>query len=122
MWALLLTVPRSSAALAQIISYWNVPPEERNALGIKDGLIRFACGVEETEDILADVSQALDRLDVEKQYLKDTHEVRQVEAEAARSAHAVLQPFAPWCPVTFDILIARATLRPPLARCAGLVH
>ncbi|KAG8467375.1 hypothetical protein KFE25_000691 [Diacronema lutheri] len=62
-----------------IISYWNVPPDERNEIGIQDGLIRFACGVEETDDILADVARALELLDVEKQYLKDTHEAWRIK-------------------------------------------
>lgn len=61
---------------AQIISYWNVEPEERRSYGIEDGLIRFACGVEDTEDIVNDVLNALDETDINKQYLKDSHAVR----------------------------------------------
>jgi len=57
-----------------IISYWNVPPAERDAYGIKDGLIRYACGVEDTADLLADVVQALNKIELGKQYLKDSHE------------------------------------------------
>lgn len=34
-------------------------PEERIAQGIKDGLIRFSVGIEETEDLIADLEQAL---------------------------------------------------------------
>ncbi|MDH5771308.1 MAG: PLP-dependent aspartate aminotransferase family protein [Candidatus Bathyarchaeota archaeon] len=41
------------------ISYYNVPREERLALGIKDGLIRLAVGVENVEDIINDIDQAL---------------------------------------------------------------
>jgi len=41
------------------ISYYNVPREERLALGIKDGLIRLAVGVENIEDIINDIDQAL---------------------------------------------------------------
>ena len=41
------------------ISYYNVPRKERLALGIKDGLIRLAVGVENTKDIIADIEQAL---------------------------------------------------------------
>jgi len=36
-----------------------VPPEERRALGISDGLVRFSVGVENVEDILADLEQGL---------------------------------------------------------------
>jgi len=41
------------------ISYYNVPRKDRLALGIKDGLIRLAVGVENTKDIIADIEQAL---------------------------------------------------------------
>jgi cystathionine gamma-synthase len=41
------------------ISYYNVPRKERLVLGIKDGLIRLALGVENAEDIIADIEQAL---------------------------------------------------------------
>ncbi len=34
-------------------------PEERESQGIKDGLIRFSVGIEETEDLIADIEQAL---------------------------------------------------------------
>jgi len=37
------------------ISYYSVPREERLALGIKDGLIRLAVGVENAEDIINDI-------------------------------------------------------------------
>ena len=42
-----------------VMSYSAYSPEERSALGIKDNLIRFAIGIEETADILADLEQAL---------------------------------------------------------------
>lgn len=41
------------------ISYYNRTKEERLALGIKDGLIRLAVGVENAEDIINDIDQAL---------------------------------------------------------------
>lgn len=34
-------------------------PEERAAHGISDGLVRLSVGLEEVEDILADLAQAL---------------------------------------------------------------
>ena len=34
-------------------------PEEREKQGIKDGLIRFSVGIEETKDLIADIEQAL---------------------------------------------------------------
>ena len=42
-----------------IISYYETPPAERLALGIRDELVRYALGIEEADDIIADVTQAL---------------------------------------------------------------
>ena len=41
------------------ISYYNCTPAERHALGIKDGLIRLAVGIEDANDIIHDLDQAL---------------------------------------------------------------
>jgi methionine-gamma-lyase len=35
-------------------------PEERLAHGISDGLVRMSIGLEDIEDVLADIAQALD--------------------------------------------------------------
>ena len=43
------------------ISYYMHTKEEREGLGIKDGLIRLAVGLEDTTDIIADIDQALDK-------------------------------------------------------------
>mmetsp|Transcript_29854 Transcript_29854/g.41290 ORF Transcript_29854/g.41290 Transcript_29854/m.41290 type:complete len:472 (+) Transcript_29854:51-1466(+) len=45
-----------------IVSYWDKTPEERAQIGIKDNLVRFACGIEDYGDIEADVLQALDQI------------------------------------------------------------
>ena len=37
-----------------------VPPEIRKQLGIEDGLIRLAIGIEHIDDIIADLTQALE--------------------------------------------------------------
>ncbi|MCC7446352.1 MAG: PLP-dependent transferase [Anaerolineae bacterium] len=42
-----------------LMSYFEKTTEERLALGIKDNLVRFAIGVEDTADIIADLDQAL---------------------------------------------------------------
>ncbi|NJL56959.1 cystathionine gamma-synthase, partial [bacterium] len=42
-----------------LMSYYEKTTEERLALGIKDNLVRFAVGIEDTYDILADLDQAL---------------------------------------------------------------
>ncbi|MDA0709927.1 MAG: aminotransferase class I/II-fold pyridoxal phosphate-dependent enzyme [bacterium] len=41
------------------ISYYELEREDRLAIGITDELVRFAVGIEEEEDILADFAQAL---------------------------------------------------------------
>ncbi len=35
-----------------------IPKEERDRVGITDGLIRLSVGIEDVQDILADVEQA----------------------------------------------------------------
>ena len=42
-----------------LMSYWDYPPEERQAYGITDTLIRLSCGVEDGDDLIADLDQAL---------------------------------------------------------------
>jgi cystathionine gamma-lyase len=42
------------------MTHASVPPDHRLKLGISDGLVRLSCGVEETEDLLADLEQGLD--------------------------------------------------------------
>lgn len=43
-------------------SHVNVPKEQREKYGISDGLIRMSVGLENTEDIIHDIKQALDSL------------------------------------------------------------
>jgi cystathionine gamma-synthase len=42
-----------------IMSYFEMTPEERSAIGIEDGLVRLSIGIEEPRDILADLENAL---------------------------------------------------------------
>jgi len=44
------------------MTHASVPEEQRNRLGITDGLVRISVGVEDVEDIIADVDAALDRI------------------------------------------------------------
>jgi cystathionine beta-lyase/cystathionine gamma-synthase len=41
------------------MSYWDLTRDERLALGIGDSLVRYSCGVEDAEDLIADLDQAL---------------------------------------------------------------
>ncbi len=43
-----------------LMSYYDKTTEERLELGIKDNLVRFAIGVEDAADIIADLAQALE--------------------------------------------------------------
>ena len=42
-----------------LMSYYELAADERRALGIGDSLVRYAAGVEDTDDLIADVEQAL---------------------------------------------------------------
>lgn len=42
-----------------VMSYWNYSPAERADFGITDNMIRLACGIEDSADIIADLEQAL---------------------------------------------------------------
>lgn len=45
-----------------LMSYYELSTEERLSLGIKDNLIRLALGIEDADDLIADLSQALESL------------------------------------------------------------
>jgi len=42
-----------------VMSYHDFTPEQRRAVGIPDNMIRIACGIENPEDLIEDLSQAL---------------------------------------------------------------
>ena len=44
-----------------VMSYYECTPEERKRFGIPDNMIRLACGIENTEDLIADLAQALEK-------------------------------------------------------------
>ncbi len=43
-----------------LFSYWDLPVEERLARGIPDSMVRLAVGLESTDDLIADLAQALE--------------------------------------------------------------
>ncbi|KAJ1926263.1 cystathionine gamma-lyase cys3 [Tieghemiomyces parasiticus] len=51
----------SLCELPVLMTHGSVSPEDRAVLGITDNLIRLSVGVEDTQDLLQDVSQALER-------------------------------------------------------------
>ena len=66
-----LTIPAIGPSLGGVESmisplapmgYADLPPEERLKLGIRDELIRFCIGIEETDDLIGDLAQALEKM------------------------------------------------------------
>ncbi|RKP09642.1 Cys/Met metabolism PLP-dependent enzyme-domain-containing protein [Thamnocephalis sphaerospora] len=49
----------SLCELPSLMTHGSVAPEDRLKLGITDTLVRLSCGIEETDDLVADVKQAL---------------------------------------------------------------
>jgi cystathionine gamma-synthase len=43
-----------------IMSYYEIPIEDRRRYGIPDNMIRLSCGIENTEDLIEDLRQALE--------------------------------------------------------------
>ncbi len=41
-----------------VMSYHGHTPEQRQAVGIPDNMIRLSCGIENSEDLIADLRQA----------------------------------------------------------------
>jgi cystathionine gamma-lyase/cystathionine beta-lyase/cystathionine gamma-lyase/homocysteine desulfhydrase len=44
------------------MTHASLPPEQRQRLGITDGLVRISVGIEDVEDLIADLKQALERI------------------------------------------------------------
>ncbi len=64
-----VTIPLHAASLGGVESllvrpavtaYAGVPAAERRRLGVTDGLIRFSVGIEDTDELMADLGRALD--------------------------------------------------------------
>lgn len=45
-----------------VMSYYECTPEERRQFGIPDNMVRLSCGIENAEDLIADLQQALDQV------------------------------------------------------------
>ena len=46
-----------------LMTHMSVPPEQRKILGIDDSLVRLSVGIEDVEDLLEDLDQALAKVD-----------------------------------------------------------
>jgi cystathionine gamma-lyase len=42
-----------------IMTHASVPPDQRAAMGITDGMVRLSVGIEDVDDLIADLQQAL---------------------------------------------------------------
>jgi cystathionine beta-lyase/cystathionine gamma-synthase len=42
------------------MTHASVPPERRAAIGLTDSLVRISAGIEDAQDLIADLAQALD--------------------------------------------------------------
>jgi cystathionine gamma-synthase len=45
-----------------VMSYYECPPEVRQEFGIPDNMVRMSLGIEDAEDLIADLRQALDQI------------------------------------------------------------
>ena len=63
-----LRIPRIAPSLGGVeslveqpalMSYFELSTEQREAVGIRDTLVRYSCGIESTDELLADLRQAL---------------------------------------------------------------
>ena len=66
-----MTIPQIAPSLGGVeslieqpalMSFYELTPEERAKIGIRENLIRFSIGIEDTEDLIADLAQALAKL------------------------------------------------------------
>jgi cystathionine gamma-lyase len=42
-----------------LMTHASIPPKQRAAIGIEDGLVRISVGIEHVDDLIADLDQAL---------------------------------------------------------------
>ena len=63
-------IPRIAASLGGVeslieqpalMSYFELSTEDREALGIRNNLVRYAVGIEDTDELIADVLAALEQ-------------------------------------------------------------
>ena len=66
-----LSIPSAAPSLGGVESLITLPvdtshssllPEKRRSMGIEDGLVRFSTGIEDHEDLIADIQKALETL------------------------------------------------------------
>ena len=64
----LVTLAESLGAVESLVdhpatmTHASIPKEEREAVGISDGLLRFSIGIEDINDIISDIDYALSKV------------------------------------------------------------
>ncbi|WP_120955883.1 cystathionine gamma-synthase [Helicobacter mehlei] len=53
----------SLVGVPALMTHASIPKQQREAVGIKDGLVRLSVGIEDSQDLLEDLEQALAKLD-----------------------------------------------------------
>jgi len=62
------------------MTHKTIPAERRKAAGVTDGLVRLSAGLEDEEDLIEDLRQALDRLAAEGSAKKEKEHTYNVYA------------------------------------------
>ena len=62
LWAVSLGGTESLAECPALLTHAGIPKEQKDKLGIIEGLIRLSIGIEDVDDIIYDIDQALDTI------------------------------------------------------------
>ena len=55
----LLLADIALGAAPALMTHGSIPAEQRAAIGISDSLVRLSCGIEDADDLIADLDRAL---------------------------------------------------------------
>ena len=53
---------RTTTQVPSTMAFLDVPPEQKQQMNIRDGMIRVSAGIEDPEDIISDFEQAIKRI------------------------------------------------------------
>ncbi|MBN9028124.1 MAG: PLP-dependent transferase, partial [Rhizobiales bacterium] len=56
---------RTTTQMPATMAFLDIPSQEREAMGVVDGLVRFSVGIEHIDDIIADVDQAIAQMHID---------------------------------------------------------
>ena len=52
---------RTTTQVPATMAFLDIPPEQRAAMNISDGMIRVSAGLEDADDLIADFTQAIEK-------------------------------------------------------------